>query len=403
MLSALWIAVLIPSGDTWPEFNSFGGVSQGGKAPATWSETANVKWKTAIHGRGWASPVVWKKQVWTATATPDGKRLSAVCVDVDSGKVVHDLKVFDVDHPEFCHETNTYASCTPAIEEGRIYVHFGSYGTACIDTQTGKTIWERRDLDCDHFRGPGSSPILHDGKLFVNFDGVDVQYIVALDCKTGETVWKKDRSTDFGESIGDMKKAYGTDEIIEVNGKNQLVAPGAAMTIAYDPKTGAELWRFRHGWMNAGCRARFADGVLYLNAGNDRNAMVALKLGRMGDLDDSDVLWRTSRNAPQKPSVIVWNGMVFMVAEGGFASCLDAKTGNPFWRERLKGNFWASPIIADGKFYATTQEGQTYVMAADKQYKLLATNTLETGGNASPVPVGDAIYLRTRTHLYRLE
>ena len=394
---------LLFAGDTWPEFNSFGGVSQGGKAPTTWSETSNVKWKTPIHGKGWASPVVWKKQVWVATATEDGKQLSAVCVDVNTGKIVHDLKVFDVSDPEFCHPTNSYASCTPAIEEGRIYVHFGSYGTACIDTTTGKTLWERRDLPCDHFRGPGSSPILFDGKLFVNFDGVDIQYVVALDCKNGETVWKKDRSVDFAGAIGDAKKGYATPMIIEVDGKKQVVSPGAMATIAYDPNSGKELWSFRHGGMNAACRPRFEDGVLFLSAGADKNAMVALKMGGSGELGDSDVVWRSNRNVPQKPSPILWNGMLFTIADSGAASCLDAKTGEPYWRERLKGAFWSSPMLADGKLFASNQDGQTFVMAADKKYKLLATNTLDAGGNASPVPVGDSIYLRTRTHLYRLE
>jgi len=403
MLAALWILALAPAGDTWPEFNSFGGISQGGKAPTSWSETSNVRWKTPIHGKGWATPVLWKDQIWCATATEDGKQLSALCVDRESGKIIHDLKVFDVSDPEFCHPTNSYASCTPAIEEGRIYVHFGSYGTACLDTKTGKTMWERRDLPCDHFRGPASSPILWGGKLYINFDGVDVQYVVCLDPKDGHTIWKTDRSTEYGDVIGDMKKAYATDEVIEVDGKKQLVAPGAVATIAYDPESGKELWKFRHGWMNAGCRPRFVDGILYLNAGNDKNSLVALKMGRTGELGDEDVLWRTGRNAPQKGSLIIHNGLAFMAADNGIVSCVDAKTGKDYWRERASGkNFWSSPLLADGKLYCASQEGQTFVFAADKTLKKLAVNTLDAGGNGSPIHVGDSIYLRTRTHLYRL-
>jgi outer membrane protein assembly factor BamB len=400
--AAFWIVGLIPAGDVWPEFNSFGGVGQG-KAPTTWSEASNLRWKTPIHGKGWASPVVWNNQIWCATATEDGKQLSAVCVDRESGKIIHDIKVLDVSDPEFCHPTNSYASCTPAIEEGRIYVHFGTYGTACLDTTTGKTIWERRDLPCDHFRGPASSPIIHNGKLYINFDGVDIQYVACLDKTDGRTVWKKDRSTEYGDIIGDAKKAYSTPEIIEVNGQKQLVSAGAVATIAYDPETGAEIWRFRHGGMNAGCRPRFHDGIIYLNAGAANNALVALKLGRSGDLGDSDVLWRSSRNAPQKPSPIYWNGMLFTVADNGVVSCLDAKTGEAHWRERAKGDYWSSPLLVDGKLYCSSQQGQTFVFAADKKPKQLAINTLDDGGNASPIALGNAIYLRTRTHLYRLE
>ena len=126
--------------------------------PRKWSETENVRWKTAIHGKGWSSPVVLNNQIWLTTAPEDGKELFAMCLDANTGSILHDIKVFDVAKPEFCHATNSYASCSPVIEPGRVYVHYGSYGTACLDTATGKKLWERQDFPCDHFRGPASSP-----------------------------------------------------------------------------------------------------------------------------------------------------------------------------------------------------------------------------------------------------
>src|SRR6266849_3031224 len=181
--------------DNWPQFRGPGGngISYCTGAPLKWSETENVRWKTPIHDKGWSSPVVWDDQVWLTTAPADGTRLYAVCVERSTGKVLHDLKLFDVEKPGFCPPTNSYATPTPAIEDGRVYIHFGSYGTACLDTATGKTLWSRRDLPCDHWRAPASSPILYKGLLILQFDGHDFQYVAALDKTTGKTVWKKDR------------------------------------------------------------------------------------------------------------------------------------------------------------------------------------------------------------------
>ena len=156
--------------------------------PREWDEARNVAWKTAIHDRGWSSPVVWGNQVWLTTATRDGHRLFAVCIDKDTGQIVHDLQVFDVENPMRIADENTYATPTSVIEEGRVFIHFGTYGTACLDTATGRQLWTRRDLNCDHEAGagPASSPTLIDGMVVVHVDGRDVQYIIAL----GQSHWR---------------------------------------------------------------------------------------------------------------------------------------------------------------------------------------------------------------------
>ncbi len=166
----------------WPEYRGPNGDGQApnAKLPVSLDES-RVRWKTPIHGKGWSSPVVWGDQVWLTTATEDGTRMSVICVDRHSGNIVHDIVVKENSDPAFCHPMNSYATPTPVIEEGRIYVHFGSYLTACLDTKTADLIWIREDLECDHYRGPASSPILHDGKLFIAYDGFDVQYVVAFD------------------------------------------------------------------------------------------------------------------------------------------------------------------------------------------------------------------------------
>ena len=146
----------------WPEFRgpTADGHAEQSELPTQIGEKDNVAWKTPIHGKGWSSPVIWENQVWLTTATADGKKMSVVCADLQSGALVHDFTLYENGEPDFCHPTNSYASPTPAIEAGRVYVHFGKYGTCCIDTATGKPIWNRTNLECDHFRGAGSSPIL---------------------------------------------------------------------------------------------------------------------------------------------------------------------------------------------------------------------------------------------------
>src|SRR5205085_5300703 len=163
-----------------------------------------------IPGKAWSSPVIWDRQIWMTNAPEDGKQLSAVCVDRDSGKIVHDLQVFDNPKPAFCIPFNSYASSTPVIEDGRLYVHFGSAGTACLDTTSGKVLWSRRDLPCDHHRSPGSSPIVYKDMLLLTFDGFDHQYVAGLDKNSGRTVWKAERHIDYGTTNGDLKKAYST-------------------------------------------------------------------------------------------------------------------------------------------------------------------------------------------------
>ena len=222
--------------DNWPQFRgpTGDGQSTAHGLPLTWSETEHIRWQTPIHGRGWSSPVVWGDQVWLTTAPADGHEAYALAVDCRSGKMLYDIKVFDVPHPQVIHTFNSYASPTPVIEAGRVYVHFGAHGTACLDTSSGKVLWTRRDLECDHYRGPGSSPILVDDLLILHFDGSDVQYVVALDKTTGKTVWKTNRSTDFGTIDGDFRKAFCTPIVIQVDGRRQLISPGSKATMAYD-------------------------------------------------------------------------------------------------------------------------------------------------------------------------
>lgn len=393
------------AGVNWPQFRgpNGDGISDETGLPVTWSEAENVVWKTAVDGRAWASPVIWKDQIWLANATEDGEKLSAVCIDRTTGKVVHDVLVFTIAEPQFCYSLNSYASCTPAIEEGRIYLHYGAHGTACLDTATGKTLWARQDLPCNHFRGPASSPIIHGNLVVVAYDGFDLQYVVALDKHTGNTVWRKDRNIEYGTDNGDMKKGFGTGKVIEVEGKPQLIYPSAGATIAYQPENGDELWRVNHGGMNACNPPIYQDGLLFLNTAAGGFRLFAMKVDGTGDITKKAVVWKNDKGVPTRSSTLIKDGLIYMVSDAGVATCLDAKDAKLVWQKRFSGEFSSSPVYVDGKIYFSNQEGESFVIAAGREYELLATNKLDDGCMASPAIYEKALYLRTKTHLYRLE
>ena len=348
--------------------------------------------------------MIWDNQIWMTTATPDGKRLYAICVDRDSGKIVHDIHLFDVEKPGYCPTLNSYASPTPVVEAGRVYVHFGSYGTACLDSSTGKAIWSRRDLPCDHWRAPGSSPILHNGLLFIHFDGFDEQYVVALDKTTGRTVWNRDRNIDYGTDDGDLKKAFGTPSIVTVNGQAQLISPSAVATTAYEPVTGRELWKVYHGGMNVAARPLYGHGLLFLCTGaGGLYRLLAVRPDGKGDVTKTHIAWTQNRGVPSRCSLLLVDDLLYMMNEVGVALCLDAHTGQSVWQKRVGGEFSASPIYADGRIYFFSQDGIAHVIEPGREGKVLSQNRLADGCMASPAVAGKAIFVRTKTHLYRIE
>lgn len=392
--------------DAWPQFRgpSGDGYAVADALPITWSETENVAWKTPIHGRGWSSPVVWGEQVWMTTATEDGHEMFAVCVAFDSGKILHDVNVFTNEEiVQKMGPTNSYASPTPVIEEGRVYVHFGVYGTACLDTTTGKVLWQRRDIHCDHFVGPGSSPILWDDLMIFHMDGIDVQYVIALDKQTGRTVWKTARSVDFTGIPGDFRKAYSTPLVIETGSTQQLISIGAQGSYAYAPATGEELWRVRHKGFSNVSRPLFGHGLVYVNSAYPKASLIAVRPDGRGDVTQSHVAWKFSKGVPVKPSPVLVGGWIFAVSDKGIATCIEATTGELIWQERLGGQYSASPIHADGRIYFFSHDGKATVIEAAGEYKELAVNQLDAGFMASPAVAGNALILRTKTHLYRVE
>ena len=391
----------------WPQFRGprGDGTTAGAGLPLTWSETENVAWKAPIEHRGWSSPVIWGKQVWMTTATADGKVMYVICVDADSGRIVHNVKLFENAKPEPRNALNSYASPTPCVEAGRVYVHFGTYGTACLDTATGKTIWQRRDLHCDHAQGPGSSGVLHDGRLYLIFDGMDVQFVIALDAATGKTVWKTPRNVKFPSTNTDLHKAYSTPLLIDTPDGKQLVANGAEYSMGYDPASGREIWRVNYpGGYSTASRPVVVAGLVLVNSGFNRPTVLAVRPGGKGDVTKTHVAWSLDRGGANKPSPAVVAGLVYLLHDRGTVACHDGKTGENIWRGRLGGSFSASPIAAPGRIYFFDDRGKTTVIApGGSEMKVLATNNLDAGCMASPAVSGNAMFVRTKTHLYRIE
>lgn len=402
-LGWVWAAPL-HAADPWPQFRgpAANGQTKAKGLPLTFGEDRNVLWKTAVPGKAWSSPVVWKSQIWVTTASEDGRQLGALCVDAESGRIIHQKTVFKIAEPQFCHPMNSYGTPTPTIEEGRIYLHFGSAGSACLDTATGTTLWTRQDLPCDHYRGAASSPILAGNLLVLTFDGVDLQYLAALDKTTGKTVWKRDRNIVYDSDNVDYHKAYSTPALINVAGKSQLISPSAGATVAYAPDTGEELWRVRSGGMNAAALPLFENGLLYVTSAAGGWQLFATRADGSGDVTDTHVVWKYKKTVPSRSSLILTGGRLFMISDNGMVSCVDAASGEPIWQKRVKGAFSASPLLADGHIYFFGEKGEVPVIEAAADFKLLATNHLGDGFMASPAVFENSLILRSRTHLYRL-
>lgn len=412
----------------WPEWRGPGGQ---GHASATglavrWSESQNVTWKTPIPGRGWSSPVIAGDQIWLTTAieteaNPEdaSRRLKtntgdqpltllerveyrAVSVDRQSGRISHDVSLFTEREPQWVHKLNSYASPTPVIEPGRLYAHFGASGTVCLDTRSGRVLWRNSDLKIQHENGPGSSLILWRDFVIFHMDGSDLQYVVALDKGTGKVAWKTDRT---GRMNGNpqLRKSYATPLLLEVNGTEQLISPGANWLYAYDPATGRELWKLEYGNLGFSLSARpvAGGGMIYLSTGFMRPELLAI---RHGDTKDPSIAWRYTKGVPTMASpLLVGEELYFVSDSGGMLTCLDAKTGQENYRERLGGEHNASLLHADGRIYVPSRTGVTAVIEPGKVFKLIARNELPGQIMASQAIAGRAMFLRTDAALYRIE
>jgi len=397
-------------GAAWRDFRGptlVGEAPEGASLPLTWSEHDNVAWKADLPGKGWSSPIIDAGRIWMTTALDGGRDLRVLCADLETGALLLEKTLFEVAEPGMLNRLNSHASPSPVAAGGRVFVHFGTDGTAALDAATGDVLWRRDDIRCDHMVGAGSSPLVYGDLLILNMDGGDVQYVIALDQTSGETVWRRDRSTDFAALGADYRKAFSTPITLAIGGRDHLVSSGAQATFGYDPLSGEELWQLPHGGFSQSSRPiAGAPGVVFLNTGFMRAELVAARITADGDATSgwrAEELWRQRRGIPTMPSPVFADGRVYLVSDSGILSCLDAASGERLWHERIGGEHSASLLLAEGRIYVFDREGRTVVIAPGDEYRELAANQLDDGCMASAAVAGDALVLRTRSALYRIE
>ena len=396
----------------WTHFRgtNLDGISSEKSAPLSWNDSTNIAWKTKIDGRGWSSPVVYGNQVWLTTASEDGKQMYGVCIDFDTGKEIFRIRVFEPAKVKPKHDFNSYATPTPCIENGLVYLHFGTYGTACLRTVDGTVVWKRTDLNCDHVQGPASSPILYKDKLILHIEGADVQYIIALDKNTGKTVWKTDRPAECYDKLQKIgKKAYITPIIINVKGKDLLISNGSAACIAYDPLTGKEVWRVIEGEDSTIAMPFSENDIVFFytsfvtpKEGEQYCELLAVDPWGEGDVTATKILWRMKSPILQLLTPLVRNGLIYTIDTKNNLFCIEAATGKIIYSKRLNKKFESSPVYAAGNIYFTSTDGETIIIPEGKNLEITGRNKLQGEVLATPAILRNSLIIRTSNYLYKI-
>jgi outer membrane protein assembly factor BamB len=393
--------------ENWPEFR--GPTGQGHSAdtglPIRWSETENVAWKTGIPGEGWSSPIVYEGRLYLTAAVPkkgghaNDRSLRTLCLDEETGAIVWNVEVFDQQGAQMqpIHGKNSHASPTPVTDGKFLFVHFGTQGTACLALD-GKPVWKTRELAYQPQHGNGGSPVLADEVLVVSCDGIDHQFVVGLERRTGKIRWKTPRP----DVANSRKFSFGTPLVIEVNGEKQIVCPGTDIVAAYSPADGKEIWRVRYDGYSVIPRPIYGHGLIYMCTGWGQPSLLAIRPTGRGDVTATHIAWQSNRGIPHTPSLLLVGDELYFVSDRGVASCVDAKTGQVHWQERVGGNHSASPLFADGKIYFQSEEGETIVVKAGTDFVELARNQLGKRSLASPAAADSSLFIRTDERLYRI-
>lgn len=402
ILFALAAGLAACSAGDWPQFRGPGGqgISDAPQVPVKWTTTENFSWKETIPGGGWSSPVLFKGRVYLTTAVSQANgevSLRALCLDSHSGRTVWNVEVISAPLHKG-HAKNSQASPTPFIDGERVYVHFGHYGTAALAFD-GKVIWRNTSLKYSPVHGNGGSPAVAGDALVFNCDGASDPFVVALNRSTGAVVWKQRRSVPSSRTF-----SFSTPLVIEVNGRAQLISAASGAVFAYDPKDGRELWHVRYGeGYSVVPRPLFGHGLVYVCTGFDRPTIIAIRPDGRGDVTATHVVWKLTKGAPATPSPLLVGDELYCISDAGIMSSLDAKTGAVHWQERVGGNYSASPVYAAGKIFVQSEEGVGVVLAAGKEFQVLARNDLKEKSLASYAVDDGALFVRTEKHLYRIQ
>jgi outer membrane protein assembly factor BamB len=388
------------------------GVCEEKNLPEKWSATENVKWRVPLPEPGNSTPIVWGERVFVTQAV--GDRRTLMCFDRQDGKLLWQSGI-TAKEKEPTHQTNPYCSASPVTDGERIIVSFASDGLFCYDFD-GKEMWQRSDLGRQiHIWGNASSPVIFGDLCFLNFGPGETTYLLAVDKKTGRTVWKKDEDTGYNkpqiEDPASGRKpgnptfigSWTTPVVTKIEGKDQLLMSWPGRLAAYDPQTGQELWTCAGLNPLVYTSPIYDDGVIVAMGGYGGLA-IAVRAGGSGDITASNRLWQ--QRSPQRiGSGVVKDGRIYIHNDPGTAMCLDLKTGEALWTERLQGagrsgQNWSSVLLADGRCYTITQGGDCFVFKADPKFALLSVNSLGERSNSSIVPSNGELFIRTHQALY---
>lgn len=410
----VWLIVSGTGDAGWPQFRGTGGQGHGDATdlPAAWTEKHNIGFKVAVPGKGWSSPVVGGEHIWMTTATEGGRSLRALCFDRDDGRLLHNVELFRHDQPGPLHAKNSFATPTPVIDGNRVYFHFGPRGTACV-SDTGRIVWKNTSLEYSQPYSGASSPILFRDRLILTCDGGDVQFVVALEKRSGKVLWLTRRAHNqaarvrarTGKRKGYATMSYATPLVINSGGVHQLVSPAADLVAGYDVATGRELWWFGYDGFSLVARPVSGHGLVYVVGVIDqgRPELYAIRTRSRGKLTRDDLAWQLAEGCPQVPSPLLIGNELYLVKDNGVASRVDALTGKVGWKHRLGGNYSASPLFADGKIFFFSEEGKTTVIRPAASFRAIAINQLDGRILASPAATGRALFIRTDTCLYRIQ
>jgi outer membrane protein assembly factor BamB len=348
--------------------------------------------------------VVWGDRIFLTAAvsseTTDGEySLRAMCLAGDTGKPTWDVEVFQETSrtTQRIHNKNSHASPTPVTDGKRLFVHFGAHGTACLDLD-GQILWKNTGLNYPMNHGSGGSPVLVDDLLFFSCDGSENPFVVALDQATGKIRWKKDRP-----SVANRKKfSFATALAIDVDGETQIISPGTDQVVAYRPKDGEKIWSVGFAGYSVIPRPVYAEGLLFVSTSYDSPVAMAISPDGTGDLTATNIAWQNRKAAPHTPSLLAVGSEVYMVSDGGVATCVDAKSGKVHWQERIGGKYSASPVYGDGRIYFQSEEGEGVVIKAGPVYEELARNNLNARTLASYAVIGSDLLIRTDEGLFRI-
>lgn len=389
----------------WPEFRGPGkqGHSSAKNVPTEWSDSKNLAWKIDVNLDGWASPVVSQENIILAGSREDGDQLTlhVASFKLSDGSLNWETKVFSppASIVKQRHSKNSHASCTPILANGKIYTHFGHFGTCALELQTGKVLW-KKIIDYKPVHGNGGSPALVDGLLIFSVDGAKDPAVYALDTASGDIAWRTTRHSDASK-----KFSFSTPLVVEVNGQKQVISPGSGMVGAYAVKDGSLIWQVRYDQgYSVIPRPILHNNKLFIGTGYDKPNLLAIRLtDQTGDLTDTHIAWETNKSAPHTPSMIIVDGALYFISDKGILTCANPDTGEVHWTQRVRGNYSASPVAVGNHIYFVSESGKaTIIEANSKTYTEVAMNDMEERTLASPAVLDNTLLIRTQEHLWKI-